>query len=88
MDITAQKKVMKERLAYYRRCFPVRSVEYTIFKSRFSIPRTRTALQRMKDGKYGICMKCDEKISEDRLVAVPAALLCIECQKEFEEGQR
>src|SRR5580658_5877064 len=39
-----------------------------------------TALQRIKDGTYGICANCEKPISRQRLAAVPWAKYCIECQ--------
>jgi DnaK suppressor protein len=38
------------------------------------------ALQRIKDGTYGICANCEQPISRQRLSAVPWAKYCIECQ--------
>jgi len=38
------------------------------------------ALQRIKDGTYGICANCEQPISRQRLRAVPWAKYCIECQ--------
>ncbi len=38
------------------------------------------ALQRIKDGTYGICAQCGKKISAQRLRAVPWAQNCIDCQ--------
>jgi DnaK suppressor protein len=38
------------------------------------------ALQRMKDGTYGICAACEQPISRQRLRAVPWAKYCIDCQ--------
>ena len=37
------------------------------------------ALQRLKEGTYGICESCGEEISERRLQALPWAQLCLEC---------
>ena len=34
------------------------------------------ALARIKDGTYGLCEECGEKIDEDRLEANPAASTC------------
>ncbi|MBC8205063.1 TraR/DksA C4-type zinc finger protein [bacterium] len=45
------------------------------------------ALDRIKDGSYGICMECGELIAKPRLEAVPHARLCIKCKQE-EEGKR
>jgi len=42
-----------------------------------------TALKRMDEGTYGICVKCGGEISEDRLVALPYAGTCINCRKKI-----
>lgn len=42
------------------------------------------ALVRLDEGDYGVCEKCDERISEDRLRALPFAALCARCQAEQE----
>lgn len=36
------------------------------------------ALQAIKDGTYGICSECGERISEERLAINPSATTCIE----------
>ncbi len=45
------------------------------------------ALKRISENKYGICLKCGKKIPEDRLRAMPSAVLCIDC-KNAEEKRR
>lgn len=45
------------------------------------------ALKRISEGRYGICLKCGKKIPEERLRAMPSAVLCIEC-KNAEEKRR
>jgi RNA polymerase-binding protein DksA len=47
-----------------------------------------SALSRIKNGKYGICMSCSEKIPKERLEAIPYALLCIECKTSEERKSR
>lgn len=37
------------------------------------------ALKRIEDGTYGICTNCKELIDTDRLAAIPAATLCMNC---------
>lgn len=37
------------------------------------------ALMRIKEGSYGSCESCGDKINEKRLDAVPFANLCIAC---------
>jgi DnaK suppressor protein len=39
-----------------------------------------SALARIPNGHYGVCMKCSENIPKERLQAIPYALLCINCQ--------
>jgi DnaK suppressor protein len=38
-----------------------------------------TALDRVRDGRYGVCDRCGQPIGDDRLAARPAALTCIRC---------
>ncbi|MFA6845061.1 MAG: TraR/DksA C4-type zinc finger protein [Sphaerochaetaceae bacterium] len=43
------------------------------------------ALERIHTGKYGMCLRCGKKIPEERLRALPYAVLCLSC-KNAEEG--
>ena len=47
-----------------------------------------SALTRIKQGKYGICIKCDKRIPQKRLEAIPYALMCVECKSEEERRNR
>jgi DnaK suppressor protein len=42
----------------------------------------RSALARMEDGSYGVCLQCDTQINPKRLSAVPWAAYCVRCQEE------
>ncbi len=42
------------------------------------------ALARMKQGSYGVCEVCQEKIPVARLNALPYSTTCINCQREME----
>ena len=42
------------------------------------------ALERMRDGSYGICEGCNSRIPLARLNALPYANYCINCQQEME----
>ncbi len=44
------------------------------------------ALERMREGKYGVCEGCDTSIPLARLQALPYATLCIQCQREAEKS--
>ncbi len=39
----------------------------------------RSALQRLKDGTYAICVKCQKPISQERLHTIPYTNCCIHC---------
>jgi DnaK suppressor protein len=43
------------------------------------------ALARLKQGTYGLCESCTDKIPVGRLNALPYTTLCIECQREMEQ---
>ncbi len=43
------------------------------------IARIRAALQRMRDGTYGECVRCGAEISSERLATLPETPLCKEC---------
>ena len=48
----------------------------------------RAALQRMKDGVFGVCVECENTINLKRLAAVPWAATCIPCQEARERAQQ
>jgi RNA polymerase-binding transcription factor DksA len=39
------------------------------------------ALDRIKEGVFGNCLKCGRRIAEARLDAVPEAMYCIDCEQ-------
>lgn len=46
------------------------------------------ALERMDDGDYGTCQRCEEEISPKRLKAIPWASYCITCQEKIDRERR
>lgn len=40
----------------------------------------RSALQRLDEGSFGWCVDCGETIAIDRLMALPSAARCLDCQ--------
>ena len=50
--------------------------------------RIMTALNRIKSGDYGYCIKCEDEIAEKRLQFDPSALVCISCAQETERKGR
>ena len=43
------------------------------------------ALQRLRDGGFGVCSDCGGAISIERLRAYPTAMRCVDCQTHFEK---
>lgn len=38
------------------------------------------SLKRIEEKTYGVCVKCEKPIAKSRLMAIPYANLCVECQ--------
>ena len=47
-----------------------------------------SALARLENGHYGVCMSCSEKIPKERLEAIPYAFLCVACKSSEERRNR
>lgn len=45
------------------------------------------ALERLRDGTFGLCQHCGKAISDGRMQAQPSAATCLACQ-ELQERQR
>lgn len=54
------------------------SLEYSL---ELKLKDVNMALEKIKNGKYGICENCGKEIEIERLQAVPEAKLCIKCNK-------
>lgn len=50
------------------------------------LQRVHIALDRVRSGDYGLCLRCGEPIAAKRLEADPAATLCIACASAAEQG--
>ena len=45
------------------------------------LKEVQAALNRIEDGSFGTCLRCDEPIPEKRLKALPWAAYCVPCQE-------
>ena len=43
------------------------------------------AIEKIDDGRYGICSKCEEFIPEGRLILIPFATHCVNCLEILEK---
>jgi DnaK suppressor protein len=48
----------------------------------------RSALDRIADGSFGVCVECGERIPARRLQVLPWARCCVSCQAELERRAR
>ena len=51
------------------------------------VRRLRSAIERIDDGSYGLCLECEEEIAPKRLKAIPWAELCISCQEKVDGSE-
>jgi DnaK suppressor protein len=55
-------------------------------RERQMVEAINKALERIEDGDYGICARCEEPIAERRLEILPTALYCARCQSAIESN--
>lgn len=48
------------------------------------LEQIESALKRLKDGTYGLCVECGQGIPVERLEILPYATLCVICQSKNE----
>jgi DnaK suppressor protein len=46
------------------------------------------ALERLRDGEYGLCEECGEPIAPARLKAMPEVARCVRCQDRLERSRQ
>jgi DnaK suppressor protein len=64
-----------DELEEYNNLLPV---EYSL---ELKLKDINLALQKMKNGTYGICENCKKEIEEKRLLACPEAKTCLSCNE-------
>ena len=56
----------------------------TIREMNTRLSEVNGALESIEEGTYGICNKCKKAIGEDRLLALPTAKYCLDCESKTE----
>src|SRR3989304_4068467 len=54
-------------------------------RDRGKLSEIEDAIERLRDSSYGTCDECGEPIAEDRLRALPATKVCVECMSKMEK---
>lgn len=55
-------------------------------REREELMAINTALNKIKQGTYGICERCGNQIDKERLLALPLTLYCRDCQLKMESS--
>jgi DnaK suppressor protein len=50
------------------------------------LAQVHAAINRLREGRFGVCLRCEESIAPRRLEAVPWTSYCISCQARAEQG--
>jgi hypothetical protein len=83
--IAEQRRRLMERKQRYLELAPCeRSEPHLRLKTKVALPYINAALERIAEGRYGICCDCDQPIPRERLRAVPGAIRCAGCQTDWE----
>lgn len=51
-----------------------------------TLQEVNAALDRLDTGDYGVCLDCGERIHPRRLLAIPWAAYCVQCQERRGHG--
>lgn len=64
-------------------------IEYALLGMKTeTIQRIDEALRRLAAGEYGLCSECGQEISDQRLLALPFAIRCRDCEETAEVSPR
>ncbi|MFL5242398.1 MAG: TraR/DksA family transcriptional regulator [Gemmataceae bacterium] len=50
------------------------------------LQETDAALQRLDEGRFGLCQQCGKEIPKDRLRAVPYTPYCVQCAQRLQDN--
>lgn len=67
--------------------FERRTLEAIGAQNTMALTKIDTALARIENGAYGVCVKCGNMIDKERLLAIPETVLCIKCKTLNERGR-
>jgi DnaK suppressor protein len=85
-DIAAERESELEELAQEERA--ARLYDRLAEHERRELAAIDAALQRIAEGRYGICVDCGTEIPVARLRALPATPYCVECAEQHERAAR
>lgn len=57
-------------------------------REKYLLEKIDRALERIKEGTFGVCEECDEEIAVKRLEARPVTTVCVRCKEEQEKEEK
>jgi DnaK suppressor protein len=57
---------------------------HSLDRTSMLLKNVRAALDRIEEDMYGVCLRCEEPIAENRLKAIPWASYCVDCQESID----
>jgi RNA polymerase-binding transcription factor DksA len=86
----ARRRIEKDlRIAQARLLPPEREIGWTTREIQVArVNRLTDALDRVREGAYGVCIECDEPLAAARLEALPEVETCVSCQSRIERLDR
>ncbi|HUQ94907.1 MAG TPA: TraR/DksA family transcriptional regulator [Bryobacteraceae bacterium] len=82
--VESQADPMDESLSYSMREMAVGQLN----RNSETLRKIEEALERMKEGSYGLCEECEESIPAKRLNAIPWSSFCVSCQERHDLHSR
>ena len=61
-------------------------VEALDFEAKLEVAQIKRALQRIENGSFGNCERCEKNIQPKRLQAIPYVANCIDCATQLEQA--
>ncbi len=80
-EVQVDQRVPEDELAEASRSVMQTAAVTTLERELHLLEEIEAALERIKEGSYGVCERCGKPIPERRLEALPWARLCLPCSE-------
>ncbi len=84
LDLAEMPDEIDQASAEYNQSFVFRLRD----REKYYLSKIDKALQKIKEGTFGVCEECEEPINLKRLQVRPVTTLCIRCKEEQEMEER
>ena len=84
LDLAEMPDEIDQASAEYNQSFVFRLRD----REKYYLSKIDRALNKIKEGTFGVCEECEEPINQKRLQVRPVTTLCIRCKEEQEMEER